>query len=163
MQKKISFAPFALVIGLAIILQLALIGADCRETPLKVAKGFANAYYYLDADMGSYLCSELKEDQDLVGDYLARKKQEAHLRGLSTDYLRHKLIDLHLSAGESDGDTMEIHLRGTSRVCINPAFMLVGKLFHLADEYPVEETLELVKEDGHWRVCGDALGLNPQT
>lgn len=161
MQSKNSLAPFALVIGIAMVLQLALIGADSQETPLKVAKKFANAYYYLDADMQSYLCAALAEDGELVDDYLNRKGVEASQRGLSTNYLRHKLTKLHLDVVDAKGDTMQLHLTGTSRVCINPAFMLVGKLFHLAKSYPVDATIDLIKEDGSWRVCGNPFGLNP--
>ncbi len=161
MQKNISRVSFALLFGIAIVFQLVLIGADCRETPIKVAKRFAAAYYYLDVGMQAYLCAALAEE-DLVGDYLDHKEQEASQRGLSTNYLRHKLIKLHLNIVESRNDAMRIHLSGTSRVCINPAFMVVGKLFHLARDYPVDATIALIKEDGRWRVCGQALGLNPQ-
>ena len=162
MQMKISPVPFALLIGIAVVFQLALIGADSRQTPLKVAKGFAKSYYYLDADMEAYVCKALVEDER-VGDFLAHRADEAFQRGLSTNYLRHKLTHLHLSVVESDDNAMQVHLTGTSRVCINPAFMVVGKLFQLAKDYPVDETLALVKEDGRWRVCGEAIGLNPQT
>jgi hypothetical protein len=60
---------------------------------------------------------------------------------------------------ESGDATAKIHLTGKSRVCINPAFMLVGKLFQIGRDHIVDETIELVKEDGRWRVCGGSFEL----
>jgi len=162
MSNKINLAQLVIVLGIAAVLQLALIGADCQQTPIKVAKAFASAYYYLDADMQDYLCAGLTEEGQVVGDYLLRKQDEASQRGLSTNYLRHKFLEMDVSVIASDKNAMKVHLSGSTRVCINPAFMLVGKLFHLGKDYPVDETLELVKENGQWRVCGQPLGLRPQ-
>ncbi len=154
-----KLAPFGLVFGLAIILQLVLVGLDCNQTPAKVARNFADDYYYLDTDMKKYVCSALEEESDAVGNYLYQKRLEAYQRGLSTNYLRHKLIHAHLETIESGDTTAKIHLTGKSRVCINPVFMLVGKLFQIGRDYPVDETIELVKEDGRWRVCGGSFDL----
>jgi hypothetical protein len=154
-----NLAPFGLVIGLAVILQLVLVGLDCSQTPAKVARNFADAYYYLDADMEKYVCNALKEESDAVGDYLYLKQLEASQRGLPTTYLRHKLVHAHLEMVESGDTTAKIHLTGKSRVCINPAFMLVGKFFQLGRDYPVDQTIELVKEDGRWKVCGGSVDL----
>lgn len=154
-----NLAPFGLVVGLAIILQLALAGLDCSQTPAKVARNFADAYYYLDADMKTYVCGALQKESDAVGDYLYQKQREASQRGLSTNYLRHKLVHIHMEMVKLGDTTAEIHLTGKSRVCINPAFMLVGKYFQLGRDYPVDETIELVKEDGRWRVCGGSFDL----
>ena len=158
-MTKQTLTPFALVVGIAIILQLVLIRVDCSQPPGKVAKNFAKAYYYLDADMQKYLCKALTEESDTVSDYLYQKQFEASQRGLSTNYLRHKLIHAHLEIVESSADTTKINLTGTTRVCINPVFMLVGKLFKLGQDYPVDETLKLIKEDGRWRVCDSSLDL----
>lgn len=154
-----KLAPFGLVIGLAVILQLTLVVLDCNQTPSKVARSFADAYYYLDADMKKYVCGALQEESDAVGNYLYQKQIEASQRGLSTNYLRHKLVHAHLETIESGDTTARIHLTGKSRVCINRAFMLVGKYFQLARDYSVDETIELVKEDGRWRVCGGSFDL----
>jgi hypothetical protein len=159
MGQRTNLAPFAIVIGIAIVLQLALIGAECRQTPATVAKAYAAAYYYLDADMQDYLCSDLADDGETVDNYLNDKSVEARQRGLATSYLRHKFIHMHLETVQSSDTTAEIHLSGATRVCINPLYMLVGKLFRLGQDYPVSETIELIKENGQWRVCGHALGL----
>ncbi len=160
MAKKIDFAPFAILIGIAIVVQLALIGADSVQTPAKVARSFAEAYYYLNPGMQDYLCADLAEDGQVVGNYLYQKEREASQRGFPTNYLRQKFTKIHLTAAESGEGTAKFHLKGTTRVCINPAYMVVGKLFGFGQNYPVDETIELVKEDGQWRVCGNPFGIN---
>jgi hypothetical protein len=160
MPNRINLAPLAIVIGIAIVFQLALIGADCRQTPVKVAKRFAEAYYAIDADMQNYLCGELAEGGELVGDYLYAKQQEASLRGFDTSFLRHEIIEVHMQTVEASDDSVTIHMAGTTRVCINRSFMIIGKLFQISHDYPMEATIELKKENGQWRVCGNPFGLN---
>lgn len=162
MPKKLNLAPFAIVIGITVVLQLALIGVDLQETPAKVAKRFADAYYAIDGDMQDYLCSDLAQDGELVGDYLYTKQQEAAMRGMRTSYLRHQITTAHLQVVNKTDDRATIHLTGTTRVCIHPAFMIIGKLFKIGHDYPMDETLELVKDNGQWRVCGNPFGLSPQ-
>jgi hypothetical protein len=162
MPKKISIAPFLIAIGIAAVLQLALIGIDCQQTPAEVAKAFAGDYYYLDDNMQNHLCADLAEDGELVDSYLFSKEKEAAQRGLGTNYLRRKFTKLHVRVVESGEEKMTVHLTGTTRVCINPAFMLVGKFFGLGDDYAVDETLELVKEENQWRVCGAPFGMAPE-
>ena len=159
MPKKLEIEPLLMVLGIAVVLQLALIGIDSRETPVKVAKAFASDYYYLDADMQDYLCTDLAADGESVDQYLHQKRIEANQRGLSINYLRHKFMHIHVQTVQATDSSAEIHLTGTTRVCINPLYMLVGKLFQIGQDYHVDETIKLVKEDGQWRVCGRALGL----
>jgi hypothetical protein len=161
MPKKSNLAPLFIVIGAAIVLQAALIAIDCRQTPITVAENFAGAYYYLDADMADYLCESLAKDGEAVNRYLVEKNTEASQRGLGTNYLRHKFVKIHTDVVESSPDSMRVHLTGRTRVCINPAFMLVGKLFGIGRDHPVDETLELTRENNQWRVCGTPFGLRP--
>jgi hypothetical protein len=158
-MTKQNLIPLGLVALLTIILQLVLVGLDCRQTPAKVARNFADAYYLLDADMEKHVCSALKEESNGVAGYLYRRQMEASQRGLSFSYLRHKLVHAHLEMVEYGASTAKIHLTGTSRVCINSAFMLVGKFFQIGRDHTVDETFELVKEDGRWRVCGGSFDL----
>lgn len=161
MAKKIDLTPIAIVIGIAIVLQLALIGVDCQQTPDKIARNFAEAYYYIQPDMQDYVCPALIED-GAVSDYLYQKEQEAYLHGFSTNYLRRKFIELHLKAVDTGADTIKFHLEGITRTCINPAFMVIGKLFGIGRNYHVEGTIDLVKENGQWRVCGNPLNIKGQ-
>ena len=38
---------------------------------------------------------------------------------------------------------------------IHPAFAYFAKILNIAGTYPVEATLDLVREDGRWKVCGN--------
>jgi hypothetical protein len=159
MAKKINLAPLAIVIGIAVVLQLALIAIDCRQTPDTVARNFAEAYYSLNPDMQDYLCAGLVE-KGVVDKYLYQKKQQASDRGFSTQYLRQAFTKLHVNVAEPGDTAMTIHLHGTTRVCINRTFMIVGKLFGLGRDYPVDAHIEVVKENGQWRVCGNPFGID---
>lgn len=162
MPKKSDIAPLFIVIGIAAVLQLALIGIDCQQTPVKVAKAFASDYYYLDDEMQNLLCADLAKDGELIDNYLFSKEKEANQRGFGTNYLRHKFTKLHVRVVEPGKDKITVHLTGTTRVCINPAFMMVGRLFGIGKDYAVDETLELVKENNQWRVCGTPFGMAPE-
>ena len=161
MAKKINPAPFAIVIGIAVVLQLALIGIDCQQTPDLVARNFTEAYYALNPDMQNYLCASLTE-KDVVDRYLYQKEQYASSRGFSTNYMRRAFTKLHVNMEEAGDTTVTIHVHGTTRVCINRPFMIVGKLFGIGRDYPVDEHIEVVKENGRWRVCGNPFGIDPQ-
>jgi hypothetical protein len=159
MAKKINPVPFIVAVGIAIVLQLVLIGVDGQPTPTKIARSFAEDYYYFDPDMRSLVCKALTE-QGAVDDFLYRKSQQAHARGFSINYLRHKFTELHLELVKSDKTTATVHLEGTTRVCIYPPFMIIGQLFGIGRDYPVDKTIDLVKENGQWRVCGNPFGLH---
>jgi hypothetical protein len=161
MAKKINPAPFAVVIGIAVVLQLALIGIDCQQTPDTVVRNFAEDYYSLDPDMQDYLCTSLV-DKGIVDQYLYHEKQQAAQRGFSVGYMRKAFTELHTDVEKPGATEMTIHLHGMTRVCINRPFMIVGKLFGIGRNYPVDENIHLVKENGQWRVCGNPFGINPK-
>ena len=152
------YAPFAVLLVLLVIVQAALIALDCRQTPARVAGQFARKYHYLDPGMQKYLCQELAQS-DAVDSYLHARRFEAQQRGLPANYLRHMFTHLQVAVVSQDDAGAQLHLEGSTRVAINPAFMLIGKIFRLADQYPVEATLDLVKEEDGWKVCGAPFGL----
>jgi len=154
MDSQNRIVPFVIVIVIALFLQLAFVAADCRQTPLRVAKQFTEDFFYLDADMQNYLCESLAADGEWVDQYLSGKKAEAARRGLSTNYLRRMFTELNLKTVHQNENSIEFHVEGITRVAINPAFMVIGKLFRIGKNYPVEATLDLVKEDNGWKVCG---------
>ena len=161
MANKINPAPFAIVIGIAIILQLALIGIDHQQTPGSVTRNFTEAFFDLNPDMQDYLCASLVE-KGVVDRYLYQEKQQVSSRGFSTHYMRQAFTELHINV-EKPGDTaMTLHVEGTTRTCINRPFMIVGILFGLGRDYSVDEHIDVVKENGRWRVCGNPFGIDPE-
>ena len=158
MGQENRYTPFIVLLILAVVVQVAFIGLGSIQTPATVAKQFAKDYEYLDPAMQDYVCKDLAQS-DAVGDYLYAKQQEAHLRGLPTKYLRKMFTHLQVEILSRNADSAKIKLEGTTRVAINPAFMVIGKIFFLTDSYPVETTLDMVKEDGSWKVCGTPFGM----
>lgn len=159
MGSQSRILPFAVLIVVVIILQLALIAADCKQTPVRVAQQFAKAYFYLDPDMQNYLCAELAAGGETVGNFLHARQAQAAQRGFNTKFTRHLFTEMHLKTVSRDEASAQVHISGTTRVAINPVFMWVGRWFRIGEYHPVEATIDLIKEDGRWRVCGTPHGI----
>lgn len=153
------FAPVILLIVVFVLLQPALILVDGRQTPESAAKAFIKDYFYLDPAMEKWLCRQVSENADVVDDYLYQKYIEATQRGFEIEYLRHMFTRLDLTTTSRETQSARVHVTGTTRVAINPVYMLIGRWFGLGQNHPVDVTLDLVEEDGRWRVCGGVLGL----
>ncbi len=162
MGQQSRIAVVILIVAF-ILIQGALIAADQQQTPLRVAKQFTKDYYNLNPRMENLLCSELAQEGELVADWLYLRQQEARERGLPPHYMRQLFTALHVEAVEQDQDSAQVHVSGVTRRGINPAFMLVGKLFRIGQDREVDATLELVREAEGWRVCGAPFDMAPET
>jgi len=154
-----KYVVLATVIIVAFVLQIVLIGADRHETPGTAAVNFSKAYFKLDADIADLLCAELKEDEDVVGDYLFRVAEEARAEGFDTSWKKMALAHIELETKMVDENTAAVQITGQRRRSINPVFGAVAKIFFLGDSHKVEETLTVVKEDDGWKVCGQPFSL----
>ena len=159
MEQK-SFIQLGVVVVIAAVVQLIWIAADFRQTPVRTAEEFVRNYYYLDPDMEEQLCSELSNDGETVTDYLYNVTHDAAQRGFSTKYIRQIFTHLKIDTVERNADSATIHVHGQTRTGVNPAFMVIGKLFNLGKDHPVDLILNLKKEEGQWRICGQVAGLN---
>jgi hypothetical protein len=150
----------ALVLG--ILLQGALILADCRYTPAEAAVQFSKAYHRLDPAMSRLLCQKFApgDSGDAVGSYLQKVSTEAKERGLSLNYMKFMLYNIETRTRIIDDNTAEVKLTAKKRTAINPIYALIGRFFFIGKTYPVEERIALVKEDGRWKVCGSAFSLS---
>jgi len=74
--------------------------------------------------------------------------------------VRKMVTHLETETVAQNDESATIHLAGHSRTCINPVFTYIAKLFHIGQQYTFEETLNLIKEDGQWKVCGTPFGLS---
>ena len=112
--------------------------------------------------MAEYLCSDYvgSEDSDIVSDYLTRVGDDARVNGFEFNYMRSHLYSIHTRIVSQDDAEAEVHITAERKRNINPIFTLVGKFFFLGETYEVDDTLKLIKEDGHWKVCGRAFSLN---
>ena len=162
MANRNDSALWILVVILAVCLQVAFVFADSKQTATGTAIDFSKAYFLLDADMEKYLCTELagEDDESAAGNYLYAKTQEAHERGFGTGMVRQMIYHVHTETLAQNAESATIHVEGLRRTCIHPVFAYVAKLFRLGQAHAFEETLELVKEDGQWKVCGSPYRLS---
>jgi hypothetical protein len=122
---------------------------------------FSKAYFMADPAMADLVCDEVlgEEDETSVELYVHRVATEAQQRGVPVGYIRHQLEHVHTETIHQDDTSAEIHLTAKKRVCINPIFAWVAKLFFLGETHEVEAALHLVKEAGQWKVCGKPYEL----
>jgi len=162
MAKGSSNAAWILVVILAVCLQVVFVFADCRQTATGTAIDFSKAYFLVNDDLENYLCSDLAGDEEYspAAAYLQAKAEEAEARGFDLGMVRQTIYHVEAETLSQDGESATIHLQGMRRTCINPVFAYVAKLFRLGQEQEFEETLELTKEDGRWKVCGAPYGLS---
>ncbi len=152
---------WVLVLVLAVCLQVAFVFADCKQTATGTAIDFSKAYFLLDTDMEQYLCSDLAgDDESAAGAYLHAMTETAAQRGFGTGMVRQMIYHVHTETLSQDAESATIHVEGLRRTCINPVFAYVAKLFQLGEAHPFEETLDLVKEEGQWKICGAPYGLS---
>jgi hypothetical protein len=157
-NRYLVFIP---VIALAVILQLVFIAADNRDSATRAALEFTKSYFMLDPGMSNRLCNELAnpDGEDPVATYLYQARHEGQLRGLPPSIIRSTLDHVETTTLKQDDASAVIHISATRRACINPVFAWVARLFRLGKTYHVDEELELVKENGSWKVCGKPFAL----
>ncbi len=161
MTSPSNKSAWILVVILAVCLQVAFVFADQKQTATGTAIDFSKAYFLLDADMATYICGELAGDEDepVVAAYLQAMTDEAKARGFGTGMIRQAITHVEAETLAQDAESATIHLKGQHRTCIHPVFAYVASLFQLGQTHEFEETLELIKEDGKWKVCGTPYEL----
>lgn len=160
-QDNQKVTALALVIFLAIFLQVLFAFGDMKLTPNKTVISYTNAFMQMDPAMGDYLCADLKNDEEIdhVGDFLYRQTKDANARGLELKYLKSKLYHVETrTLDQSDGKIL-IQITGEKRTAINPLYAIVAKVFRLTDGVAFQAVVEVVKEGREWKVCGASLPL----
>jgi hypothetical protein len=154
-------SAIAVVLLFAICLQVLFVFAETRETPEKAAVRFTKKYFCLDAAVKNYLCAEIlaDEERDVVDAYIYGRALEAEKQGYKATFMRNRISHLEPKLVNQDENTAQVHLKVTYKKYLNPIYSVVGRLFNLGETYHVEETLNLVKENGHWKVCGQPYQL----
>jgi len=159
MAKDNRITGVVLVVFFGIILQLLLGMADTRSTPGKTAVEFTKAYFSLDASMSEYICKELMEE-DVVDKHINQVAQDAQVLGFKLNYMRSMLYHIKTDIISRDESEAKIRITCERKRLINPVFTIVGKLFFIGETYEVDETLNIIKEDGKWKICGRAFSLS---
>ncbi len=161
MANRSNISAWILLVVLAVCLQVVFVFADCKQSATKTAVDFSKAYFLLDDDLEWYLCNDLigDEEESSAAVYLRSKAVEAKDRGFNIGMVRKIITHLETETMSQDEASATIHLSGESRTCIHPVFSYIARLFRIGQKYTFEETLELIKEDGQWKVCGTPFGL----
>lgn len=162
MANRSNNSVWILVAILAVCFQVVFVFADCRQTATGTALSFSKAYFLLEADMEKYTCSELAgdEDQSAAATHIQAMTDWADARGFGISMVRQMIYHVKTETLAQDAESATIRLEGLRRTCIHPVFTFVAKLFQLGQAHAFEETLELIKVDGKWKVCGAPYGLS---
>ena len=161
MARDNRLISLALVILIGIIVQVGLFRLDNSDTPAKTAVKFTKAYYKLDKSMSKYLCKELaKEDGAIVDEFINREADKAVELGYNATYMRSALYSIHTEIEEVDDSKVTVRLSAHRKRYINPIYTIIGNLFLIGETYDVDETINLKKEDGKWKVCGKVFELS---
>ncbi len=162
MEQAKRFFPIALALLLWFILQGLFIILDSKDTPTQTVVKFTKAYFDLDRGMSEYLCSQFtsKEDVDVVDEYLHRMADEARSQGFSLDYMRSMLYSIHTDLISQNDSEARVRITATRKRNINLVYTIVAKLFFIGETYEVDEVVDVIKEDGKWKVCGKVFSLN---
>lgn len=150
-----------LVLIVGFIIQLLFSFADLRDTPNKAAVEFSQAYFNLDKSMAKKICKKrlVSDDIDVIDEYLYLKAKEAKDRGFNINFMKNKLYHIETETISRTDTEAQIRVTGKIRISMNPVYPVVAKLFDIGSTHEIDETLSLIKEDGKWKVCGDAFSL----
>jgi len=149
------------VLALGILLQLILAGMDTKDTPHGAAIAFSKAYFGLCPELAQTMANQgVNEDEiDMADAYLHSKYIEASARGYHIKRLRKSFSHIRTKTIARDAKSATVHISGTTRISPNPVFGFVAKIFYLNSPMEVEETINLVKENGKWKVIGQPFEM----
>jgi hypothetical protein len=147
------------VIVLGLVVQVMLLGLYAIPAPYKTAVAFTKAYYKLDPSMEAHMCadSRFEDDVNVTAQYIYEKSREAHARGFDKSYLKSQLYNIETHTTYASDTEATVAVSAVRRTAINPLFAWVAKLFRMGGSYPVEGSIEVVKENGRWRVCANSF------
>lgn len=148
-------SAFTTVFLFAFFFQIVFVFADTRDTPGKAVVEFARMYYQIDPTMATRLCDELALDEEVnvVASYIQSTKKQANERGFDLSYMKNSLYNVKTHTLKMDAGSAEIRITGEMKKGINPLYAYVGKLFFLGKTTPLDQTVNVIKENGKWKVC----------
>jgi hypothetical protein len=144
-------------------LQVAFAFVDAADTPSRAAVDFSKAYFRLDPAMANRICEErlMGDDVDVVGQHLHQMRLQAEARGFDLPMLKKGLYHIKTQVLAQSEEEAQVRISATTRTRINPVYAWVASIFQLGDTDHVEAVLQLVKEDGRWKACGEDIFALP--
>lgn len=146
--------PLVLVVLLGVLVQVVLVTAQTKETPVKAAVEFTKAFYKLSPSVTERMCGDLLEEEDIVDGLFHEAEADAQARGFSAAYPRMELFHLQAAVLAQDEASAQVQLTCSIKRAIHPAFAYFIKIMNIGETYHLDEVVDLVNEDGVWKVCG---------
>ncbi|RZB34028.1 MAG: hypothetical protein SRB2_03421 [Desulfobacteraceae bacterium Eth-SRB2] len=161
MVRLSKSAGIMLVLVLGFLAQLLFSFADGIDSPSKAVVQFSKAYFKLDKSMAKRICKKrpASVDVDVVDQYIFLAAKKAKERGFDISFMKNKLYDIETETISKKDNEAQIRITGKIRVSINPVYAIVAKLFNIGATHEVDEIINVIKEDGGWKVCGNLFSL----
>ena len=154
-------AGIILVLIIGFLVQLLFSAADAIDTPSKAVVQFSKAYFNLDKSMAQRICKERldSEDFDVIDQYIYLSAKEAKERGFGINFMKNKLYHIQTETISKKENEAQIRITGKIRVSINPVYPIVANLFNIGATHEVDKIINVIREDGKWKVCGSLFSL----
>jgi hypothetical protein len=154
-------AGIILVLIIGFLLQLLFSVADAVDSPSKAVVQFSKAYFNLDKSMAERICKEqlASEDIDVIDQYIYLAGKEAEDRGFAINFMKNKLYHIETETISKKENEAQIRITGKIRVSINSVYPIIAKLFNIGATHEIDEIINVIKEDGKWKVCGSLFTL----
>ncbi len=151
----------AAVIFAGAVLQLLFIAVDNRDTPDRAAVKFIRACYALNESTLNQLCTAKQpDDTDLTADYLNNIDRKAAELGFDRNYMRMQLTNIRAETIRRDDITAKVKISAGMKRCIHPVFTIFARLFRIGKTYQLEQTVNLIKKDGIWKVSDNPIDIS---
>ena len=153
MDRFRNLIPLVLVILLGVLVQVVLVAVQTKEAPAEAAVEFTKAFYQMSPRVTDRMCGDLLEDKAQINDQFYKAIADARERGFSASYPKMQLFDIRAVVLAQDETSAQVQLHCSMKRAIHPAFAYFLKMWNMGETYHLDEVVDLVKEDGHWKVC----------
>jgi len=142
------------IIVIAFFLQVMFVYAQNSDTPNKAATEFTRAYFGLDSSMADRLCQEslIVDGVNVVDSYIYCVTKKAKTEGFRPFFVKNYLYHVQTNTISKDENKAQIKLTCEIK---HP----LRTFFTKESSRKINETFNLIKEDGKWKVCGDVFSL----
>ena len=154
MDRFRNLIPLVLVVLLGVAVQVVLVAAQTKEAPADAAVEFTKAFYKMSPSITDRMCGDLLEDEKQVSDLFYEAVAKARLRGFSASYPKMQLFHVQAAVLAQDDTSAQVELSCSMKRAIHPAFAYFLKMWNMGETYHLDEVVDLVKEEGRWKVCG---------
>ena len=142
------------IVVVAFFVQVLFVYAEGKDTPNKAAAEFTKAYFGLDGSMADRLCQEnlIVEGVNVVDKYIYCVITKAKAEGFSPFFVKNYIYHVQTNTISNDENKATIKLSCEIK---HP----LRAFFTKESIQKIDETFDLIMEDGKWKVCGDVFSL----